>query len=78
MFEVVAIIIGLLDFLSTWRFFLAVGIAIAAGAWVMVLFPAGFPRVTVLALTVLIGAVIGWAWQLHHEKYIRLKRGEPK
>lgn len=67
------VMLAILDFLTTWRFCVALFCAITCYfALVIDAVPVGMPRVLGLVCTVAIASMLGGLWQRRHEHTLRV------
>jgi len=71
MLDVVHLLLGLLNLLSTWRFVACVLASVALFATAFAWLPVGSVRVVTLVASTVLGVGIGAIWQTRHERQQR-------
>lgn len=75
MLEALDLLVGLIDLLRTWRFFLPIGVAVGAWAAGVDLLPVGEARLVVLILLLVAGLAAGARWQAAHRRRLHRSFG---
>jgi hypothetical protein len=74
MIEMVEMIVGVINAISTWRFLVSLLLALSAALLAFLYWPFGGSALPVAAAIVVAGAVIGMAWQSRFEQEKRRGR----
>jgi hypothetical protein len=71
MLEALDLLVGLVDLLRSWRFFLPIGLAFGTWAAGATLLSAGEPRLVFFVLLLVAGVACGALWQTSHRRRLR-------